>query len=323
MSIQQKADMYRDVLELRRKFLRRLGIAPVWVLMLALVAPLFAVSVQAQTFLSPTRLTQMPLGDVAVVDSKRQALVVVSSNPKKKDAVISVPGRPVSVAFGWGKFFVGNEITQSVDVLNKKGRLQYILGGESFHIARPSDIAIDKDLGLVFVSDSATAKIWVFDKGGELLRTLPAEGETPLYRPTGLTVDAVKGEVLVSDFGDPMDPTAAINIYDYDGLFRASIDGSAGCGWFSCVGSFNFSRPQGLTVDSEGLIYLVDSVLGQVLVFDRDTQKGVNTIGQTGSGPGQLMLPLDVIINEKTGDLQVTNNRNRRLEVFDAEGLAP
>jgi len=325
MSTQQNADVYQGIFDGKRQFLRNPGIMPFWVLLLlsALVVPLFAVPAHAQTFLSPTRITQMPSGDVVVADSKRQALVVISSNPKKEDTLISVPGRPVSVAFGWGKFFVGNEITQSVDVLNKKGRLQYILGGDSFHIARPSDIAIDKDQGLVFVSDPATAKVWVFDKDGALLRTLPAAGEPPLYRPTGLTVDPARGEVLVSDFGDPMDPTAAINIYDYDGFFRATINGSAGCSWFACVGSFNFSRPQGLTVDSTGLIYLVDSVLGQVLVFDRETQKGVNTIGQIGSGPGQLMLPLDVIIDKKTGDLHVTNNRNRRLEVYSGEGLLP
>ena len=179
--------MYQDVFNGKRHFLRNPGIMSFWVLPLlsVLAFSLFAIPVQAQSFVSPTRITQMSSGDVVVADSKRQALVVISSNPRKADTLISVPGRPVSVAFGWGKFFVGNEITQSVDVLNKKGRLQYILGGESFHIARPSDIAIDKDLGLVFVSDSATAKIWVFDKGGALLRTLPADGEAPLYRPTG------------------------------------------------------------------------------------------------------------------------------------------
>jgi DNA-binding beta-propeller fold protein YncE len=303
----------------------RLHPKTVYALVLSMIVfgSFFADSLHAESFPSPVRITQTSSGDVWVADSKRQALVQVGSNPKDKYTVLSVPGRPVSVAHGWGKFFVGNEVTQSVDVLNKKGRLLFILGGKRFHIARPSDIAIDEELGLIFVSDSATARIWVFDQEGELLRTLPAAGETPLYRPTGLAVDPGRGEVLVSDFGDRLDPTATVSIYDYEGVFKTSIDGSAGCNSFGCVGSFNFSRPQGLTVDSTGLIYLVDSVLGQVLVFDRETLEGVGTIGEIGSGPGQLMLPLDLIIDKKTGDLQVTDNRNRRLEVFSGEGLLP
>lgn len=323
MSTLQKPTRFCDGFDCYPQLLQYLKFMRGWVLLFAIAGQLFAVPALAQSFVSPTRIAQMPSGDVVVADSKRQVLVLVSSNPKKADILISVPGRPVSVAFGWGKFFVGNEVTQSVDVLSRNGRLQYILGGESFHIARPSDIAIDKKLGLIFVSDSATAKVWVFDKGGELLRSLPAAGQIPLYRPTGIAVDPTRGEVLVSDFGDPQDPTATVNVYDYDGFYKASVNGSAGCGWFACVGDFNFSRPQGLAVDSMGLIYLVDSVLGQVLVFDRETQKGVNTIGQIGKGPGQLMLPLDLIMHSKTGDLHVTNNRNRRLEVFDNQGLAP
>ncbi len=323
MSTSQEPIISFSVFHRGRRLPGRCKTMPARILVLALLCSFVALPVTAQTFLSPTRITQMPSGSVVVVDSKRQALVVISPNPRKEDTLISVPGRPVSVAFGWGRFFVGNEVTQSVDVLSRNGRLQYILGGESFHIARPSDIAIDKKLGLIFVSDSATAKVWVFDKGGELLRSLPAAGQIPLYRPTGIAVDPTRGEVLVSDFGDPQNPTGTVNIYDFDGFFKASINGSAGCGWFACVGDFNFSRPQGLTVDSKGLIYLVDSLLGQVLVFDRETQKGVNTIGQIGKGPGQLMLPLDLIMDSKTGDLHVTNNRNRRLEVFENQGLAP
>jgi len=279
---------------------------------------------QAQDFVSPTRVARMPSGEFIIADSKRQTLTIWDAQSESVVRVIDAPGRPVSVAFGWDHFFVGNELTQSVDVLNyKKGKLKYILGGKRFHIRRPSDIALDIEQGLVFVTDSATGSVLVFDKDGELLRNLPAEGQPPLYRPTGLAVDPVRGEVLVSDFGDPMNPVATVIIYDYNGIQKASINGSAGCGWFACVGNYNFSRPQGLAVNSQGLIYVVDSVLGQVLVFDRETGNGVAVIGEVGAGPGQLLLPLDLAIGEETDDLYVTSNRNRRIEVFPGKGLLP
>jgi DNA-binding beta-propeller fold protein YncE len=291
-----------------------------------LILPLaMTMPAQGQDFYSPVRLTKMPSGELVIVDSRRQTLSIWDPQSASVVRVIDAPGRPVSVAYGWNYLFVGNEMTQSVDVVRpKNGKLRYILGGKNFHIQRPSDIAVDIDQGLVFVTDSATASVLVFDKGGDLLRSLPAAGQPPLYRPTGLAVDPVKGEVLVSDFGDPVNPDASVTIYDYDGIFKASVDGSAGCGSFGCSGAhINFSRPQGLAVNSQGLIYVVDSVLGQVLVFDRDTTEGVAAIGTKGKGPQQLWLPLDLAIGDDNNDLYVTNNRNRRLEVFLGKGLLP
>lgn len=295
-------------------------LAIIAILLLAMVLP-----AQAQDFVSPVRLAEMPTGELVIADSKRQTLSIWDAHSASIIRVIDVPGRPVSVAFGWGLFFVGNEITQSVDVLDlRKGKLRKILGGKNFHIQRPSDIALDIDKDLVFVTDSATARVLVFDRrSGDLLRSLPAAGQPPLYRPTGLAVDPIRGEVLVSDFGDRMNPDASINIYDYDGIFKSSIDGSAGCGSFGCSNPYVFSRPQGLAVNSQGQIYVVDSLLSTVLVFDRNTQDGVATIGDKGRGDNQLWLPLDLVIGSATNDLYVTNNRNRRLQSYPGKGLLP
>ena len=49
-----------------------------------------------------------------------------------------------------------------MDVLNRGGQIQYILGGEDFHISRPSDITLDIEKGWVFVTDSG--RVLVFDK---------------------------------------------------------------------------------------------------------------------------------------------------------------
>lgn len=286
--------------------------------------PLAALA-QAQEFPSPVRIAEMPTGNLVIADSRRQALVIWNPQSGSVVRTVEAPGRPVSVAFGWGYFFVGNELTQSVDMLEpNRGKLRSILGGKKFHVQRPSDIALDIDNDLVFVTDSATAAVLVFDRrSGNLLRSLPADGQPPLYRPTGLTLDPARGEVLVSDFGDRNNPDASINIYDYDGIFKASIDGSAGCGSFGCSNPYVFSRPQGLAVNSQGLIYVVDSLLSTVLVFDRESHNGVATIGVKGRGADQLWLPLDLVIGSATNDLHVTNNRNRRLETYPGKGLLP
>ena len=128
--------------------------------------------VQAQPLLSPTRLAQLPEGHLLVTDVRLQIMLMWDSRRETAVRSLNIPGRPVSAAFGWKNLFVGNELTQSVDGLNRGGQLQYILGGENFHIPRPSDIALDIEKGWVFVSDTAGGRVLVFDQKGALLRKM-------------------------------------------------------------------------------------------------------------------------------------------------------
>ena len=81
--------------------------------------------VQAQEFTSPVRVAEMPTGELAIADSRRQAIVIWDPQSASVVRTIEALGRPVSVAYGWGYFFVGNELTQSVDMLDpRKGRLR-------------------------------------------------------------------------------------------------------------------------------------------------------------------------------------------------------
>ena len=127
---------------------------------------------QAQPLLSPARLAPLPERHLLVTDVRLQTLLMWDSRRETAVRSLNIPGRPVSVALGWKKLFVGTEITQAVDVLNMGGKLQYILGGENFHISRPSDIALDIEKGWVFVTDTDSGRVLIFDKKGALLRKM-------------------------------------------------------------------------------------------------------------------------------------------------------
>ncbi len=114
--------------------------------------------------------------------------------------------------------------------------------------------------------------------------------------------------VLVSDFGDanPDEPIErSVRIYDVQGKLMQLV-----------AGSDNFSRPQGLAVDANGLAYVADSLLSKVLVIDLTTGEITHTLGEYGAGQGQLKMPLDVEIEPETGDVFVTNNLHGRIEAF-------
>ena len=110
-----------------------------------------------------------------------------------------------------------------------------------------------------------------------------------------------------------------VQIFDYDGNLLKTISGKIG------MMGRRFSSPQGLAVDGLGHIFLVDCLIGRVLVLDRNTGATVKSLGTYGrsGAPGEMALPLDVVIDSRSKDVFVTNNHLGRIEVFVKGGLVP
>lgn len=279
------------------------------------------VEVSPSGFVSPVRITSGKRGTFYVSDFVAQAIVEVEADAGGATMVtaFSVPGRPLGVAWTMGsRLLVGNASTRSVDVYrSSNGRWLYSLGG-SGTISDPTDIAVDSQANLAFVLDGEAATVKVFAlRDGRALHTIsgPGPGEVFLQNPTGIAVDPDRLEVLVSDYGEPAQSSSppGVKIYAYDGTHLKTISGKAGM-----IGQ-RFSRPQGLAVDGTGRILVVEAVAGEVLLLDRETGATLGTLGSFGSDPGQLWLPLDVVLDESQS-VFVTNNRPRRLEVFSLGG---
>jgi DNA-binding beta-propeller fold protein YncE len=186
-----------------------------------------------------------------------------------------------------------------VEVYNSRGKFIRALEGE---IIRPNDIAIaSNDLIYVVASDENLVK--VFNPDGSFRYSFGGAGKDDgqFDFPTGIAIDEENGEVLVSDFLNKR-----IQIFDHEGDFIRKIGG----GWFSNV----VDRPQGIAVDVQGRIYVVDPKQACVLVFDASGEL-LTTFGEYGKHKGQLRIPLDIVINER-GDAFVTSYQNSRVEIF-------
>jgi DNA-binding beta-propeller fold protein YncE len=262
----------------------------------------------------PVRIDSSSEGDLFVSDYM-QGYIFTMDEELNITKAFAVSGRPLGVVWGKGKIFVGNDSTRRVEVYNRRGKMLYEFG---VAFASPTDIAIDTDSDLVFVVDGPERVVKVFDTSGTFISDIPKAGvpQQILVNPTGIAVDTSRKEVIVSDFGDPPNRIpASIKVYDYEGIFRFLIAGDA------VQSAFPFSRPQGLAVNVAGNFFVTDSMMGKVLVFDRNTKQGIKSLGSFGTGPGELKLPLDVVIDPASGDVFVTNNRNGRVEVFRDGGL--
>ncbi len=266
--------------------------------------------------ISPARIAAIEDGGpLLVTDYNTQSVCMVNRTTLAVLRCFAVEGRPLAVAWAGGRVYVGNETAGSVEVYNLGGKWQFDLGGAKGTVKQPSGMAVDEQSSKAFVVDGAEKDIKVFDLGGGLLYTIGGDlwGEGKLVNPTAVAVDSARGEVLVSDYGDPAGFfPARIKIYDFAGNYIREISGRTG----------GFSRPQGLSVDDDH-VFVTDGVLGQVIVFDRTSGGKLKTLGAFGTNPGQLMLPLDVLVDPSTKDVFVVNNRPGRVELFEEGGLLP
>lgn len=91
------------------------------------------------------------------------------------------------------------------------------------------------------------------------------------------------------------------------------------------TGANQFYMPHGVTVDSDGFVWLTDVGLHQVFKYDaRDFEKPLLTLGtkfESGSDSQHFCKPTGVAVSKSTGDIYVSDGYcNRRIAQFDKDG---
>ena len=304
-----------------------------WSVVLVLVLGM-SVPVLAQTVFNPKRMAEGFRSQVIISDRFHDS--IFSVNEKSLEIVWQIPltGSPFGVAQWGNRLFVGNTATANVEVyrISKDGakvkflfNLGHTVSGQLGYFQKPTDIAFDRRARKVYVLDSGDKKIKIYNLRGRFLSEFPAiDNQGRSLNPVALTIDDTRGEVLVSDYGDPsgffrISVPARILIYDLTGSYLGQINGDG-----STFPDTKFLRPQGLVTDGMGRIFLAAALAGHILVLDRATGVLLKKVGEPGSEPGQLRLPVDVVLSLNSGDLFVTNNMGaRKIEVFRGVGRLP
>ena len=150
-----------------------------------------------------------------------------------------------------GHIYVCEGANHCVCVFDVIGKILFIFGSrgsgdECFDC--PEDLCFASD-GFLYITDVDNSRISVYDKDGKFIRKF-----TTTYKPT--CIDATDcGHLIVSSFG-----SHKVMIYTTGGdLVR--VFGERG----SKLGQF--SRPTGVSVDSDGLIYIADRDNHRIQVF--------------------------------------------------------
>jgi sugar lactone lactonase YvrE len=215
------------------------------------------------------------------------------------------------------RLFVADAGLHQVSVFTSELKLESTFGTDL--LKRPSGIAVDNENRFVYVVDTGSETVFVYDADNfKLLRKLggPAkklndDDPETFAKPTNVAVDK-DGNVYISDTLNNR-----IQIFDADGKF-ISMFGKAG----DAPGTFQ--RPKGIAIDNDNHIWVVDASQSNVQIYDKDGHL-LAFFGYGGGLPGQFGLPAGIGI-DKNNRIVVSDQVRGRIQVFryitDAENAA-
>lgn len=229
------------------------------------------------------------------------------------------------------------------DIAKRESSFISKAGEESF--SKPVGLAVDHDRNL-YVSDSANAKVYIFNNKSEYTGYLGKDaGE--ILRPGGIAINSDdekfvvdvlahklkvfdKNNKFIRDFPDKEEqnilnrPTNVaidnngdvyitdsmnftVRVFDRNGKLLTSI-GQLG----DSPGSF--ARPRGVAVDSDRHVYILDAAFDNMQIFNREGFL-LLFIGKTGPNPGEFYMPSGMFI-DRNNQIFVADTFNRRVQIF-------
>ncbi|MEH2036732.1 scytonemin biosynthesis PEP-CTERM protein ScyF [Nostoc sp.] len=269
-------------------------------------------------------------------------LVVLATAAQAKAVTLSYDRSIGSPGFGPGQLFVpqgiavdsqGNTLISNGRGVNPDGTPNYNLGDkiEKFspsgqyigaigsggtgpgQFDEPTTVDFNPVTGDLYAGDVYNNRINQFDSQGKFIRSF-ANGEfTPLipgrffFGPSGVTFDKT-GNVYVGDFNGER-----ILKFTSDGKQIGVIGGTTG----TALGEFQGVAGTRISPVS-GNIFVADQYNNRVQVLDPNG-KPLYTFGSAGSGPGQLLQPIGIEVDDQE-NVYVADSINSRVQVFDKNG---
>jgi DNA-binding beta-propeller fold protein YncE len=205
--------------------------------------------------------------------------------------------------------YVTDSEAGKVFVFDSQGKTRKVFGslkrGEGF-FRRPTGIAIDRETHRVYVTDTLADRVYILDAEGQVLRSFGRRGRERGEFNSPIEVQVKDGLVVVVDAMN-----FRIQLFDRDGNFQAQI-GTSG------DPAGGIYRPKGVGIDSEDHIYVVDSEVGMVQVFDR-LGRLLYRFGN-GTNFGEFLLPAGLFI-DRNDRVYLVDSYNRRVQVFQYHAL--
>ncbi len=206
-----------------------------------------------------------------------------------------------------GNLYVADQKVGAIFIFNTETReVELIKNKTHGHFVRIIGLAMD-DNDRLFVSDPGLSHILVFNAKHEAEDVI-TEG---LVRPGAMAIDSENRLLYVSDVDQDQ-----VLVYDADSLKLKRKMGTGGQK-HALTSPGDFARPGGLAIDSDGNLYVADTLNDRIEIFDGDG-KFIRAFGKAGDGPGYFARPKGVAI-DSDGHIWVADGMQDRVQVFNQE----
>lgn len=207
---------------------------------------------------------------------------------------------PYGVAVYNKKLYICDVSLNKVHIVDLATRAYSVLGPAD-RIRNPVNMTVDAD-GTKYLCDTSVRKILVFDANDRLISEI---GESTSWVPVDC---AIKGnELYITDTTG-----GKVEVYDKQGQHLRTI-GEKG------MGPDQLSNPTNLEIGPDGRLYVVDTFLQTVKIFDPATGSFAGTIGGPGSNIGSFARPKGIAIDPQ-GDVYVTDAQWDVVQIFNPSG---
>jgi DNA-binding beta-propeller fold protein YncE len=205
------------------------------------------------------------------------------------------------------RLFVSDPGLRHVLVFNKEHKAEDVI---TEGMVEPSELALDTQNRLLYISDIALDQVLVYDADSlKLVRKIGTTGHNheltspgDFAKPTGVAVDK-EGNLYVADTLNNR-----IEVFDADGAFiRAWGKNGDGPGYFA--------RPKGVTIDSDGHVWVADGMQDRVQVFTNEGQLLI-TMGGHGLLPGQYQGLVNIASDNKRNRIYTSEIYPGRVQEF-------
>lgn len=257
----------------------------------------------------------MKIDYTAATAKKKQGWMDRLAGAKADDEKVNIKNFPFQLIGPYGTavdskglVYVADQRVGAVFIFNTETRdVQLIRNGFEAHFGWINAVAVDDD-DRVFVSDGKMHRVLVFSPKHEV----EAEIKEKLVDPVGLAIDTENRFLYVVD--TQQDQVIVFDADTYKELRRIGTGGKSH--WLTSPG--DFGGPQGIALDSDGNVYVTDTMNNRVEIFDAEGHF-ISEFGKHCDGPGCFARPKGIAV-DADGHIWVADQMLDLLQVFSKEG---
>jgi DNA-binding beta-propeller fold protein YncE len=220
----------------------------------------------------------------------------------KKTKDIILPSLVGICNFSNGRVLFTDSYLNKIFILDPSKKTMAVWN-DSIRLEQPTGIAYNAINKQVWVSETKSHRVALFDEEGIFIKYIGKRGTSPgdFNFPTSIWIDN-SGTIFIVDAMN-----FRIQVFNSDGTFKA-VFGEPG----DATGYF--ARPKGVATDSYGHIYVADALFHAVQVFDI---KGnfLYSFGNQGREEGEFWMPSGIFI-DADNNIYVADTYNSRIQVF-------